>query len=266
MITKQKLFLIILGIIFIILDKFTLISTVRAYSTIFIQKQIHALTLKLINYPHYVFLQKNKQNQLSSENQVLKQQLEEYSLLVKQSSNKIKDVSAIITLQNKSLFTGFQVIIARAIINVNYLLKNSVLIDKGSSNDIQLGKAVVNSDGIIGQVSTVNQKNAEITLITNPDFKIYLEDALTHSKMLAQGAGIGGLIIKFISKNDPIKVGDILVSTGLDDIYPGNIPAAKINRIFQENNGFNTAYCLPIVDFKNLQYVSILNNESNESN
>ena len=78
--------------------------------------------------------------------------------------------------------------------------------------------------------------------------------------MLAQGTGNNNLIVKYISKSTNIKAGDVLVTTGLDDIYPANIPVAKVIRVFYENNGFNSAICQPVVDYNNLQYIVVLKN------
>ena len=119
---------------------------------------------------------------------------------------------------------------------------------------------VANKDGIIGQISTVDSKNSQVNLITNPKFKIYLQVMPSKSKMLAQGMGNNQLIVKYISKSDKIKVGDTLVTTGLDSLYPANIPVARIIKIFYENNGFNSAICVPVVDFNKLQYVLVFRN------
>ena len=57
-------------------------------------------------------------------------------------------------------------------------------------------------------------------------------------------------------------MGDILETTGLDDVYPAQIPVARVIRVFYENNGFNSAVCVPVVDFRQLQYVSVLKSDS----
>jgi rod shape-determining protein MreC len=82
--------------------------------------------------------------------------------------------------------------------------------------------------------------------------------------MLAQGIGNGNIMVRYIDKQDKIKEGDILETTGLDDIYPAHIPVAKIIKVFYENNGFNSALCVPIVDFHKLQYILVLKNGNNK--
>ena len=133
-----------------------------------------------------------------------------------------------------------------------------MLIDVGSNKGSQIGAAVVNREGVIGQVYNVNANSSQVTLITNPEFKIYVEQSVTKSKMLAQGSGNGNIIVRYLDKNDKIQAGDILETTGLDDVYPARVPVAKVVKVFYENNGFNSALCVPVVDFHQLQYVLVL--------
>ncbi len=255
--------LIVLGfcIVIILLDKYSFISKIRDYTSVYIQKQTTSLIYRIRNYPKLVLLQKTEQRSLETENIKLKQQLERYSILLNQQKNLGVDSKDLMMLATQTkLYTNFDIIIARAIIDINYLVNNKLLIDKGKKDDITTGEAVVNQVGVIGQVGDTNDKNAQIILITNPNLKIYLQMPNTQSKMLAQGIGNNKLIVKYINKSSNLKVGDVLVTTGLDNIYPANVPVAKVVQVFYENNGFNSAICEPIADYNKLQYVVVLKN------
>ena len=187
--------------------------------------------------------------------------MEQYAITVQQQNNHGADAKELEALKAQpGLYDDFTVTVARAIIDVNYLLNDKLLIDKGQEQNIIVGNTVINKQGVVGQVSIANPQNSQITLITNPDYKIYLQTSSSKSKMLAQGAGNNHLTVRYLNKNEKITVGDILTTTGLDDIYPANIPVAKITQIFHENNSFNSAICEPIVDFNKLQYVLVLKN------
>lgn len=258
---RFKIWLIGLSILLIVLDKYSFIGRVRDYTSIFLLKQTSSIQYRIVNYPRLVFLQRAEQNKLQSENQQLKKELEQYAIHDKQQANRGLEESAIDELNShRKLYDHYTVIIAKAMIDVNYLINNKLLIDKGSNNGITIGDTVVNKDGVIGQVVLVNENNSQIQLITNPDNKIYLQSQISKAKMLAEGIGEGQISVKFINKEEKIQVGDILTTTGLDNLYPGNIPVAKIIKIFYENNGFNSALCVPVTDFNKLQYVSVLKN------
>lgn len=259
--TRFKFWILFFSILLILLDKFSFISRIRDSSAIFMQQQVNLLIYRIKNYPKLVLLQKTKQRELEKENISLKKQVEQDAILLKQQHNQGVDAKEIEALKAEpALYDNFHVVVARAIIDVNYLVSNKLLIDKGSDAAITLGSAVVNKDGIVGQIINVNSANAQIMLVTNPDYKIYLQNKTSGSKMLAQGIGNNTLLVKYISKNEKIKIGDTLVTTGLDDLYPANIPVAKVTKVFYENNGFNSALCEPIIDFNKLQYVLVLKN------
>ncbi|MBY0379021.1 MAG: rod shape-determining protein MreC [Burkholderiales bacterium] len=245
----------------ILLDKFSFISHYRDYTAIYIQKKTSFVVNQVINYPKLVLLQKTAQNNLEKENSELKRQIEQYSILLKQQKNYKEDADKLNSLTTQiKLYHKYNTIIARAIVDINYLVNNKLLVDKGSEESISIGNAVVNQSGVIGQIGSTNTRNAQIILTTNSEFKIYLQTQSNKSKMLAQGIGNNNLIVKYINKNANLKVGDILTTTGLDDIYPANLPVVRVTKIFYENNGFNSALCEPIVNFNKLQFIAVLKN------
>jgi rod shape-determining protein MreC len=261
---RVKLLLMAICVLTIMLDKFSFIGYVRDYFTVYVQKHVQVTLYRLKTYPYLFLLDTKKQRQLEQENVALRQRVERDSLLLQQQNNRGVDVSMLKALNNVSLLYNdtFDVIAARAVINTAYLTDDYLLIDKGSAARVRLGAAVINQTGVIGQVCDVNAANAKIMLITNPDFHIYLQTTNNHSKMLAQGIGNGHILARYINKSADLKIGDVLVTTGLDNTYPANIAVARISKIFYEDNGFDSALCDPVVDYNKLQYVMVLGNES----
>jgi rod shape-determining protein MreC len=259
---KFRIWLIIISITLIILDRYSFINQVRSYIAVYIQNKVNFINDKVINYPNLVLYHFEKQKTLEQENTHLKQQLEKYSYLDKQESNLFNQSININELSHTArLYNTFSVIVAKAIIDINYLINDKLLADIGNDK-VEVGLAVINKQGVIGQISNTFNKNSQITLITNPEFKIYVQ-TMNKVKMLAQGISDNKLIVKYISKNSAIKVNDILYTTGLDNIYPGDIPVARIVKIFYEDNGFDSAICEPIVNFNKIQYIVVLKNAYN---
>lgn len=254
----QKLWLIVFGIGLIALDKFSFISTVRDTVVVFVERHVSLLFYRVKNYPQLLILNTTQQQQLAKQNAELKKQVEQYSVLLQQTKNQAQDLKNVQGLNADGVYNDFEQIVAKAVLDVNFFMNNQLLLDIGKNKNITLGDAVVNKDGVIGQVANVNQLNSQVMLVTNPDFKIYVQSAKSKAKMLAQGGGHNTIVVNYIDKNDDIKPGDILETTGLDDVYPDNIPVAKVVKVFYENNGFNSALCSPIVNFDQLQYVLVL--------
>ena len=260
--SKFKFWLILFSIGLILFDHYSIIRSFRDNTIILLQKQAALLLYRVQNYPKLVFLQVAQQKELAHQNVQLKKQVEEYSLLLQQSKNQADDLKSIKELNPAGIYDSFDPVVARAIMDINFFVNNQMLIDKGNNSHLTLGSAIVNRDGVIGQISSLNEKNSQIMLLTNPDFKIYVQQKMTKSKMLAQGAGNNTIIVRYIAKNDKIQTGDILETTGLDDVYPSGIPVARVLKVFYENNGFNSAICAPMADFHKLQYVLVLKNDS----
>jgi rod shape-determining protein MreC len=257
---KLRLMLISIGLI--AFDRYSFINNLRDGVVIWMQKQTFLLFYRIQNYPRLLLLNTSQQQKLASQNVQLKKQIEEYSLLLKQSKNQTQNITAVNQLNPNGVYDDFNQIVAKAILDVNFFVNNQMLIDVGRTKGAQVGSAVVNREGIIGQILNVNANSSQVTLITNPEFKIYVEQSVTKSKMLAQGSGNGNIIVRYLDKNDKIQAGDILETTGLDDVYPARISVAKVVKVFYENNGFNSALCVPVVDFHQLQYVLVLKYDS----
>ncbi len=258
---RLRVWLLIAAIALILLDKFSFISKFRDIVSIYVHNHIVMFEYKIISYPKLVFLQKDTQKKLETENIQLRQQVEKDAIIIKQQNNQSTNAKEVENLNSKSaLYNNFNIIMARGVIDVNYLVNNKLLIDKGSNHGIKLGSTVVNKEGVIGQIGLVNSNNSQVILITNLDYKIYLQNQVTKSKMLASGIGNNNMQVKYINKTDKISIGDILVTTGLDDLYPANIPVARVIKVFYENNGFNSAICEPVVNFNKLQYLLVLKN------
>lgn len=253
-----KLWLILLGIGLIALDKFSFISTVRDTVVVFVERHVSLLFYRVKNYPQLLILNTTQQQELARQNVELKKQVEQYSVLLQQTKNQAQDLKNVQGLNADGMYNDFEQIVAKAVLDVNFFMNNQLLLDVGKNKNIKLGDAVVNKDGVIGQVANVNQLNSQVMLVTNQDFKIYVQSAKSKAKMLAQGGGNNTIVVNYIDKNDDIKPGDILETTGLDDVHPDNIPVAKVVKVFYENNGFNSALCSPIVNFDQLQYVLVL--------
>lgn len=253
-----KMWLILLGIGLILLDRFSFISTIRDTMVVFVERHTSLLFYRIKSYPQLLVLNTSQQQQLAKQNVELKKQVEQYSLLLQQTKNQAHDLQTMQGLNADGVYDDFHQIVAKAVLDVNFFVNNQMLIDLGSAKGVKIGNSVVNKEGVVGQVSGLNQSNSQVTLITSQDFKLYVQSVKSKAKMLAQGGGHNTLVVNYIDKSDDIKVGDILETTGLDDVYPANIPVAKVVKVFYENNGFNSALCAPVVNFDQLQYVLVL--------
>ena len=107
-----------------------------------------------------------------------------------------------------------------------------VIIDKGEDDGIQLGQPVIDTMGVLGQVTRVLPLLAEVTLITDKDHAIPVQVVRNGLRGIAFGSGDGSTLeLRFMPANAEIQTGDVLVTSGLDDVYPRGLPVAQVLKV-----------------------------------
>ncbi len=105
-----------------------------------------------------------------------------------------------------------------------------VVIDKGSLQTISAGQPVMDETGVIGQVTRVFPMMAEVTLITDKEQATPVQVVRNGLRGVAYGDG-ATLDLRFMAANADIQNGDMLVTSGIDGIYPAGLPVARVARV-----------------------------------
>ena len=109
--------------------------------------------------------------------------------------------------------------------------RHLVVIDKGSGDGVYAGQTVLDENGIVGQVARADPLEAEVTLITDPGQAIQVVVNRTGLRTLAVGtADLEQLSLPYITNDSDIKVGDLLVSSGLGGHYPAGYPVGTVTK------------------------------------
>ncbi len=119
-------------------------------------------------------------------------------------------------------------------------------LNKGSTDGVFVGQALVDAHGIMGQITEVYPFTSVVLLITDPNHGIPVEIARNGLRTIAHGAGGGGLSLPYLPSNADIKNGDQLVSSGLGGRFPVGYPVGKITAIsHQAGEHFLTIEAVP---------------------
>ena len=102
-----------------------------------------------------------------------------------------------------------------------------IMINKGASDGVYIGQAVVDSDGVMGQVNTVTQFWSRIILINDLKHAIPIKNNRNGIRAIAQGNGLNLNLMHLPSTID-VKQGDLLLSSGLGEKFPDGYPVAKV--------------------------------------
>lgn len=134
-----------------------------------------------------------------------------------------------------------------------------VIVDKGMQDNVLAGQPVVDHLGVIGQVTRVYPLLSEITLITDKDQAVPVQVVRSGLRSVVFGLGNGQLELRYMPANADIEVGDLLVTSGLDDIYLPGFPVAKVVNIERDSAySFARVFCVPIAGVENFGEVMIL--------
>ena len=139
-----------------------------------------------------------------------------------------------------------------------------LLVDKGSSDGILAGQAVIDDAGVVGQVTRVHPKVAEVTLLTDKDQAIPVQVVRNGLRAVAFGSGSpGSLELRFMAANAEIQNGDKLVTSGIDGTYPPGLPVATVVRIERDAvAAFARILCQPAGGDEKNRYLLALSTES----
>ena len=111
-----------------------------------------------------------------------------------------------------------------------------VLINRGASNGVFKGQVVMDDQGILGQTTHVGPWSAEVILINDPEHEIPVLVERTGVRTIAAGTDDrdASLSLPYLPANADIKVGDVLLTSGLGGVFPQGYPVAKVTEVHRE--------------------------------
>ena len=124
-------------------------------------------------------------------------------------------------------------VLVASIMNVDLdPFRHRVLVDKGARDGVFKGQAVLDAEGIFGQVSQVHAETAEVILISDAEHAIPVQSNRSGLRTIAVGTGDSDrLSLPFVTVESDLKVGDLLISTGMGGVFPRGYPVAEVTRV-----------------------------------
>lgn len=135
-----------------------------------------------------------------------------------------------------------------------------VVIDRGATQGVAAGSPVINEAGVLGQVTRVYPLSAEVTLLTHKEAAIPLLNARTQMRNAASGRSDGaGMELRFLAANADVKVGDLMMTSGLDGVFPPGLPVAKVAVVERRgDSSFAQVLLAPIAQPDSARHVLVL--------
>jgi rod shape-determining protein MreC len=114
-------------------------------------------------------------------------------------------------------------------------LRQRLLLNRGGSNGVFKGQAVLDDQGLIGQTTHVGLWSTEVILITDPEHAVPVRVERTGLRTIAVGAGDAtSLALPYLPANADIRSGDLLVTSGLGGVFPEGYPVARVTEVHRD--------------------------------
>ncbi len=169
---------------------------------------------------------------LLEENKALHRQHETDMAQLLQWQAMLRENQQLRTLLALQQRNQFNVRFAEIVYAERDVFRRKVLINKGSTANIQEGQVVMDYKGIVGQITRVYPWLSEVTLITEKDHAVPVQVQRNGLRSIAFGAGdTSHLALRYMPVSADVVKGDVLVTSGIDGIYPPGIPVASVELI-----------------------------------
>ena len=162
------------------------------------------------------------------------------------------------------LKTELQKMVAEIISVDSNPYSHQVVINRGANSGVFEGQAVLDDQGVVGQVLHVGATTSRIILITDITHAIPVRNSRNGVRMVAYGSGkIGHLTLNHVPHSIDIKVGDELVTSGLGAKYPEGYPVVIVTSIDKdESRPFAKVYTKPVAKIDRLRYLLLLSKKA----
>jgi rod shape-determining protein MreC len=199
----------------------------------------------------------------AQENEILKQRMAQLELELRNSRQSMAEnerLKGLLTLKEQ---TGYDQVPARVIARDPSVWFNTITINRGSSSGIALNMPVATGGGIVGRVVAVSPWTAQVMMITDEKAAAgAIIGQLSESGALGSVRGFGknGLVeMRYVSGLQKVDVGDSIITTGQDGIYP---PGLNIGEVVEIKRGTATQlhqiYVRPGAKLDQLEEVAVL--------
>lgn len=168
-------------------------------------------------------------SRLQKENRVMRRERLENLVRLQRLDAVEAENARLRALLDSSPEVAHRVLVAR-ILSVDLdPFSHKLLLDKGGIHEVFVGQAMLDADGIVGQITRVDPLYAQAILITDPGHATPVEVNRNGLRTIALGTGDATRVnLPFLPNNADIMEGDLLVSSGLGGAFPPGYPVARV--------------------------------------
>jgi rod shape-determining protein MreC len=204
-------------------------------------------------WDHYFALQNT-----SRENEELKRENGALKLEITQLQSKAGEADRLAALLKfRQTNVDVPMVSARVIGGSADSASQTIYLDRGQHDGIRRNMGVITPDGVVGKVIESYNDTSQVLLLTDKDSGVGA--MLVDSRLQGPVGGTGDplLIMKYIPNDDAVKIGERVVTSGMDRIFPRDLPVGTIADI-KPGNPFKQIHVQPAANLQRLEEVFVL--------
>ena len=133
----------------------------------------------------------------------------------------------------------------------------TVFVDRGERDGIRRNMAVITPDGVVGKVIEAFSTSAQVLLLTDKESGVGAMLAGSRIQKPVGGTGEPLLLLKYVTNDDTVNVGERVVTSGMDRIFPKDLPVGTITEV-KPGNPFKQIRVRPAANLERLEEVLVL--------
>ena len=135
----------------------------------------------------------------------------------------------------------------------------SVVVDRGSNDGVNAGNPIITNNGVAGLVTAVSSHAAKVMLLLDRQSAVDGVVQRSRTRGVVHGNGAGKLEFEFVAREGDIRPGDVVITSGLDAVYPKGLRIGSVAEIRERGSDLiQVAILTPAVDFERLEQVFVM--------
>ncbi|MGM0126205.1 rod shape-determining protein MreC [Enterococcus sp. AZ194] len=202
-----------------------------------------------------------------SENEQLKKKLDDYDVMKQKNNNNEKEIASLKEeLSLNQTLTSYEKVTANVVTRSPDSWQDTLIVDKGTADGVEVNMAVMSGHGLIGRVTEVNIGSSKIELLTSGNensnhfpIKISSKEGDAFGLLRNYDEKTKTLIVTQLTGNTKIKEGDVVQTSGLGGNSPADLQIGTVVKIEPDSFGLDRqVYVKPYAEMYDISVVTII--------
>ena len=196
--------------------------------------------------------------QVRRENEELKRQLAATQVEVQQQralADRSRGLERLLELRDRTTLQTVAAEIIGAGATPDF---RTLTIDKGINDGLRPDMAVISPTGVVGRVVVPSARAAKVQLLIDRNAAAGALIERSRAQGVVLGAGDGGLLMEYVPEVADVVVGDVVVTSGIDGIFPKGFVIGRVEAVEKSGGAYRRIVVKPAADFSALEEVLVV--------